>query len=207
MNKAPEKLLPQYHYSLVTIIFPTGTGRASIYLALLIPFLLTEVIQYHHYPSYKGFDGCHRGGFLRWMAGGRIDPCEPAYAFLVLYGVEDRAQTPGADDIPASIAELERLAGLLPGCDSFCRYTRAIKEYALACRLISWEAFRSDGRIRPEAVRLKCLLMPLLASRTCHPSARYAQKEMPAASQNTAELPRLPCQTTAFSGKRYETQH
>ncbi len=92
-----------------------------------------------YFPSYSQISPRARGAYLDWLAGGRSAPgVDQGLIFLFFYGLERRAlfdaeHAPVArHEIPAIIAELERLLGLYGHHDSFRGYASSLRDYLQA---------------------------------------------------------------------------
>lgn len=90
-----------------------------------------------YWPSYSDVSPAFRARYLRWLAGGRTDPGEDvSCVFLFYYGLERRilhdAETDeaAAAEVPALLAEVERLLAIYGENHSFRGYASALLEYA-----------------------------------------------------------------------------
>jgi uncharacterized tellurite resistance protein B-like protein len=92
-----------------------------------------------YWPSYSGVTPAFRGQYLRWLAGGRRDPAvDVGCVFLFFYGLERRvlvdAEAGGdaAAEVPALVAEVERLLGIYGESGSFRGYASRFLDFARA---------------------------------------------------------------------------
>jgi tellurite resistance protein len=133
-----------------------------------------------YWPSYSGISPNCRAGYLLWLSCGR---CEPdayiGYVFLFLYGLERRVFhdiASGAapkDELPALIAEAERLVSLYAGNRSFRRYASSFLSVARAVAGVypapAWSTEAAeDGDV------LRALSADIVAGRPLAPSAAMA---------------------------------
>ncbi|MCW3002045.1 MAG: hypothetical protein JWQ20_1343 [Conexibacter sp.] len=92
------------------------------------PDLTGERMSY--WPSYSEIHGAARGAYLSWLEAGRPGGAYIGYVFLFFYGIERRvisdiaAKGIGHGELPALLAEVERLLGLYGDNGSFNAYAR-----------------------------------------------------------------------------------
>ncbi|WP_027005296.1 TerB N-terminal domain-containing protein [Conexibacter woesei] len=81
-----------------------------------------------YWPSYGDIHPASRAGYLRWLEAGRPGGAYIGYVFLFFYGIERRvirdiaANSNGRSELPALLAEVERLLGLYADNGSFSSY-------------------------------------------------------------------------------------
>ncbi|MCZ4491980.1 MAG: hypothetical protein JWP53_911 [Conexibacter sp.] len=92
------------------------------------PDLAGERMSY--WPSYSEIHGASRGAYLRWLEAGRPGGAYIGYVFLFFYGIERRVirdistASIGRAELPALLAEVERLLDLYGDNGSFNAYAR-----------------------------------------------------------------------------------
>lgn len=89
-----------------------------------------------YWPSYSDVSPSCRHAYLTWLAGGRADPeINVGYVFLYFYGLERRVlfdaeeMESAVEDVPAIIAEVERLLDLYEDNHSFQGYAVSFLDY------------------------------------------------------------------------------
>lgn len=92
-----------------------------------------------YWSNYSQATPSARGSYLQWLAGGKSDPqADVGYVFLYFYGLERRALADSSaaarSDIPAIIAEVERLRAIYGSNRSFDRYSAEFLSYLMATR-------------------------------------------------------------------------
>lgn len=81
-----------------------------------------------YWPSYDSIHPSSRGAYLRWLEAGRPGGAYIGYVFLFFYGIERRVirdiavDGDGTEELPALLAEIERLLGLYGANGSFSSY-------------------------------------------------------------------------------------
>lgn len=81
-----------------------------------------------YWPSYSDIHPASRAAYLRWLEAGRPGGAYIGYVFLFFYGIERRvirditANGNGRSELPALLAEVERLLGLYGDNGSFSSY-------------------------------------------------------------------------------------
>jgi tellurite resistance protein len=81
-----------------------------------------------YWPSYGDIHPASRAGYLRWLEADRPGGAYIGYVFLFFYGIERRvirdiaANSNGRGELPALLAEVERLLGLYADNGSFSSY-------------------------------------------------------------------------------------
>jgi uncharacterized tellurite resistance protein B-like protein len=90
----------------------------------------------NYWPSYSEASPEARGAYLKWLAGGRVDPAaDLGYVFLFFYGLERRAladaqvSQAAAADIPAIEREVARLLEIYGGNGSFNHYATSFLDF------------------------------------------------------------------------------
>ncbi|HEV3050345.1 MAG TPA: TerB N-terminal domain-containing protein, partial [Longimicrobium sp.] len=90
-----------------------------------------------YWPSYSSVSAAFRAKYLRWLAGGRRDPDgDVSCVFLFFYGIERRVLVDAESDpraaaeVPALLAEVERLLGIYGDNGSFRGYAGGLLEFA-----------------------------------------------------------------------------
>lgn len=84
--------------------------------------------QMDYWPAFAEIQPASRGAYLNWLVAGRPSGAYIGYVFLFFYGIErrvirDAATDPSArDEIPALLAEVERLLALYSDNGSFSGY-------------------------------------------------------------------------------------
>ena len=86
-----------------------------------------------YWPSYATATAQARGAYAHWLSTGRQDPAaDLGYVFLYFYGLERRAlhdalTSPAAQaELPAIVAEVERLQGIYASSGSFQNYAGSL---------------------------------------------------------------------------------
>lgn len=117
----------------------SSVNQSEIEPALIDPRLRVDVSQddvstrrLDYWPSYSGAPPAARGAYLNWLASGRSDPtADTGYVFLYFYGLERRAladldseSEPG--ELPALVAEVQRLLAIYGGSSSFRAYASSL---------------------------------------------------------------------------------
>lgn len=89
-----------------------------------------------YWPSYSTVSPAFRARYLRWLAGGRMDPgADLGCVFLFFYGIERRilvdAEREGvsSEEIALLVTELERLLGLYGESGSFRNYAGSFLDF------------------------------------------------------------------------------
>lgn len=99
--------------------------------------------QMDYWPSYSRIHGAARASFLQWLSSGRKDPnADAGFVFLYFYGLERRALHDATNnptamaEIPAIIAEVNRLREIYSSNRSFESYSREFLTYLEEQRVI-----------------------------------------------------------------------
>ena len=108
-----------------------GTEPALINPSLSVDVRRPDVggQQMGYWPAYAEISPSSRGAYLRWLESGRPGGAYVGYVFLFFYGIERRVIRDAAndssarDEIPALLAEVERLRGLYRDNGSFLAYS------------------------------------------------------------------------------------
>lgn len=92
-----------------------------------------------YWPSYTDIHNASRAAFLEWLAGGKKDPtANIGYVFIYFYGLERRAlvdaktSASARNEIPAIVAEVERLLSIYGDNGSFCNYASGLLDALVA---------------------------------------------------------------------------
>ncbi len=133
--------------------------------ALLNPLLTTAQPgtrldeQLPYWPRYDQLDPAARAALLSWLATGRQDPdINLGLVFVYFYGLERRIVVDAAKDpiaraeVPALVAEVERLLKIYGDSGSFRRYANQLVLYA--------HLTYSDTRLYRESVALRPQMEP-----------------------------------------------
>jgi uncharacterized tellurite resistance protein B-like protein len=108
-----------------------GTEPALIDPSLSVDLRRPDVggQQMGYWPAYAEISPSSRGAYLRWLEAGRPGGAYVGYVFLFFYGIERRVIRDAAndssarDEIPALLAEVERLRELYRDNGSFVSYS------------------------------------------------------------------------------------
>lgn len=101
-----------------------------------------ELDEWRLFLTYERLSERDRAFYLQWLAGGRCDPSAPiACVFLFFFGLErrllfdTRTSERAQKEIPALIAEIERLLGIYGEEPQFSRYARELLALSRLCFL------------------------------------------------------------------------
>ncbi|HLM66779.1 MAG TPA: TerB N-terminal domain-containing protein, partial [Longimicrobium sp.] len=107
-----------------------------------------------YWPSYSGVSAAFRAKYLRWLAEGRRDPKgDVSCVFLFFYGIERRVLVDAESDpraaaeVPALLAEVERLLEVYGDNGSFRGYAGNFLEFARTRHAL---AHRGDPAAAPD---------------------------------------------------------
>ncbi len=114
-----------------------------------------------YWPSYSTISPAARRGYLQWLSGGRTDPLvDIGYVFIFFYGLERRTIVDAVNDevaraeLPAIVAEVQRLKALYGGNSSFRNYASNLLNHLQALDIAPQMYLKAPPSVEPNVLEL-----------------------------------------------------